>query len=124
MKDLYARAQGEISIREAIQELDVWGASTTFVLTPLQDCRGKEILLIKDWKDLINSVGDNQRLLQSLKDSPYYKAFEDKASIWEGKLALLNEYLELLNVIQRKWVYLVRWRWLHCLFLSSPILVL
>lgn len=107
LKDLYARAQGEISLREALQEIDMWGATTTFALTPIEDCRGKAIMLIKDWKDLNNAVGDNQRLLQSLKDSPYYPAFGDKATIWETKLALLNAYLELLNVVQRKWVYLV-----------------
>ena len=86
----------------------MWGASTQFSLTPVSDCNGKTIMLIKDWKDLVTSVGDNQRLLQSLKDSPYFGAFADKATIWEGKLATLTEELELLNIIQRKWVYLVR----------------
>ena len=51
-------------------------------------------------------VGDNQCLLQSLKDSPYYKGFADKASLWETRLADLDEYLHNLNQIQRKWVYL------------------
>ena len=51
-------------------------------------------------------VGDNQCLLQSLKDSSYYKIFEDKASIWESRLADLDEILLNLNQIQRKWVYL------------------
>lgn len=51
-------------------------------------------------------IGDNQCLLQSLKDSSYYKSFEDKASVWEQKLADLDEYLQNLNQIQRKWVYL------------------
>ena len=46
-------------------------------------------------------VGDNQCLLQSLKDSPYFKGFADKASIWETRLALHQ-----LNQIQRRWVYL------------------
>ncbi|CAB3978327.1 cytoplasmic dynein 2 heavy chain 1-like [Paramuricea clavata] len=54
----------------------------------------------------INKVGDNQCLLQSLKDSPYYKGFADKASLWETRLADLDEYLHNLNQIQRKWVYL------------------
>ena len=53
-----------------------------------------------------SQVGDNQCLLQSLKDSPYYKGFEDKASLWETRLADLDEYLHNLNQIQRKWVYL------------------
>ena len=55
---------------------------------------------------LFHQVGDNQCLLQSLKDSPYYKGFEDKASLWETRLADLDEYLHNLNQIQRKWVYL------------------
>jgi len=54
----------------------------------------------------LKQVGDNQCLLQSLKDSPYYKNFEDKASLWESRLADLDEYLHNLNQIQRKWVYL------------------
>jgi dynein heavy chain 2 len=55
---------------------------------------------------LCTQVGDNQSLLQSLKDSPYYKHFQDKASIWETRLADLDFVLQNLNQIQRKWVYL------------------
>ncbi len=51
-------------------------------------------------------VGDHQCLLQSLKDSPYYSGFEEKASSWESKLVELDELLRLINSIQRKWVYL------------------
>lgn len=71
-----------------------------------EDSQSRTIKLIKDWKDIVNQVGDNRCLLQSLKDSPYYKGFEDKVSIWERKLAELDEYLQNLNHIQRKWVYL------------------
>lgn len=77
-----------------------------FTLTDYEDSQRRTIKLIKDWKDIVNQVGDNRCLLQSLKDSPYYKGFEDKVSIWERKLAQLDEYLQNLNHIQRKWVYL------------------
>jgi dynein heavy chain 2 len=40
IKKLNARAQGEISIREALTELDMWGASTQFTLTDYSDARG------------------------------------------------------------------------------------
>ncbi len=55
---------------------------------------------------MVNQVGDNRCLLQSLKDSPYYLRFQDKVSLWETRLADLDEYLQNLNTIQRKWVYL------------------
>ncbi|XP_052794024.1 cytoplasmic dynein 2 heavy chain 1-like isoform X3 [Mya arenaria] len=106
LKELNQRAQGEVTIREAIRELDLWGAAAQFSLTEYEDSNKNVIHLIKDWKDLVNQVGDNQSLLQSLKDSPYYKSFEDKASVWEQRLADLDEYLHNLNQIQRKWVYL------------------
>ncbi|CAH2225380.1 cytoplasmic dynein 2 heavy chain 1 [Pelobates cultripes] len=106
LKDLNSRAQGEVTIREALRELDLWGAAAVFTLTDYEDSQGRTIKLIKDWKDIVNQVGDNRCLLQSLKDSPYYKGFEDKVSIWEKKLAELDEYLQNLNQIQRKWVYL------------------
>ncbi|NWH26647.1 DYHC2 protein, partial [Grus americana] len=106
LKDLNSRAQGEVTIREALRELELWAVGAVFTLTDYEDSRGKTIRLIKDWKDQVNQVGDHRCLLQSLKDSPYYKGFEDKVSIWEKKLAELDEYLQNLNQIQRKWVYL------------------
>ncbi|KAJ3416777.1 Cytoplasmic dynein 2 heavy chain 1 [Chytridiales sp. JEL 0842] len=106
IKDLNNRANGEVTIREALQELDMWGAGALFTLVDYQDAAGNTIQIIKDWRDLLAQVGDNQSLLQSLKDSPYYKGFADKSQIWERKLAELDEVLTNLNTVQRKWVYL------------------
>ncbi|CAF1013145.1 unnamed protein product, partial [Didymodactylos carnosus] len=106
VKDLNARAQAEHTIREALHELDVWGTSAQFSLTDYQDTRQQKLQIIKDWKDLFTQIGDNQSLLSSLKDSQYYKNFEDKAQVWEQRLGILDECLHHLNQIQRKWVYL------------------
>ncbi|XP_013915709.1 PREDICTED: cytoplasmic dynein 2 heavy chain 1 [Thamnophis sirtalis] len=106
LKDLNSRAHGEVTIREALRELELWGVGAVFTLTDYEDSQNRMIKLIKDWKDIVNQVGDNRCLLQSLKDSPYYKGFQDKVSVWEKKLADLDEYLQNLNQIQRKWVYL------------------
>ncbi|KAG5269301.1 hypothetical protein AALO_G00200500 [Alosa alosa] len=106
LKDLNSRAQAEVTIREALRELDLWGAGASFTLIDYVDSGGATIKLIKDWKDMVNQVGDNRCLLQSLKDSPYYRGFQDKVSLWETRLADLDEYLHNLNSIQRKWVYL------------------
>uniref|UniRef100_H2ZF00 Dynein heavy chain linker domain-containing protein n=1 Tax=Ciona savignyi TaxID=51511 RepID=H2ZF00_CIOSA len=101
LKELNSRAQGEVSIREALRELELWGAGAVFTFTEYQDSSNKSIRLIKEWKDLLNEC-----LLQSLKDSPYYSGFEDKAGVWERKLVDLDEHLRQINAIQRKWVYL------------------
>jgi dynein heavy chain 2 len=104
--ELNGRADGEVAIRQALQELDIWGAGASFSLIVYEDIKGDSVKLIKEWKETLTQVGDNQSLLQSLKDSPFYKNFHDKASSWETKLAETDEYLRQLNNIQRKWVYL------------------
>ena len=53
---LSSRAQGEVSIREALRELEMWGAGSTFSLTPYTDSAAKEINIIRDWKELVNQV--------------------------------------------------------------------
>jgi len=56
LKELNSRAQGEVSIREALRELEVWGVGATFQFTDFQDSHGNLVKLIKEWKDLLNEV--------------------------------------------------------------------
>ena len=44
-----------------------------FSLSKYEDTNGLEVQIIKDWKEMLTQVGDHQSLLQSLKDSPYFK---------------------------------------------------
>ena len=53
---LSSRAQGEVSIREALRELEMWGAGSSFSLSPYTDSAGKEMSVICDWKELVNQV--------------------------------------------------------------------
>ena len=46
-----------MSIREALRELELWGAGTSFSLTGYSDSASKELMIIKDWKELVNQVG-------------------------------------------------------------------
>ncbi|VDK31905.1 unnamed protein product [Taenia asiatica] len=106
LKALTQRAQSEGVMREALQELDVWAAGATFLLTPYTDCRGKHLKLIKDWQDIVTQVGDNQALLASLQGSPCFDNFVDRVNVWERKLADLDASLCSLQIVQRRWVYL------------------
>ena len=104
-KDMTARAQGEVTIREALMEIKTWADAAEVKFAEHEEL-GRRTPLISEWKELFSELGDNQMLLQSLKDSPYYKAFQDTGSQFEQKFALLDEVFHTLNLIQRKWVYL------------------
>ncbi|VDO65563.1 unnamed protein product [Haemonchus placei] len=106
LKALNAKAQGEVTIREAIQELEMWAAQAEFSFSDYKHSNGSNMKVIRDWKESINSVKDSQALLQSLKNSPFYAQFSDKTNVWETRLSDLDVYLPQMNDIQRKWIYL------------------
>ena len=56
LQELNQRAQGEVTIREAIRELDLWGAGAIFSMTEYEDSNKNSMMLIKDWKDLVSQV--------------------------------------------------------------------
>ena len=105
IKELCARAQGEVTIREAIHELRVWCETVEFSITE-HNQGGRTTPLVKEWKEIMTQVSDHQALLMNLKESRYFSRFEDQIGQFVQKLSGVDEYLQKLNVIQRKWVYL------------------
>ncbi|KAL3666923.1 hypothetical protein V7S43_007870 [Phytophthora oleae] len=105
VKVLHARAQGEVTIRDALQELRAWTETAELALLT-HEHDGRRVAIIKDWKDLTLALGDNQSLLASLKESQFFKPFEVEASQYEIKMSTLDQVLTQLNIIQRKWVFL------------------
>ncbi|GET89825.1 dynein heavy chain, putative [Leishmania tarentolae] len=105
LKHLHARAHGEIQLREALQDMRTWALDAVFTLTAPTESASK-VRLITDWKEIMTQVSDNQSLVNSLKDSPFFVHFADEASGWESKLVALSQSLTLLNNIQRRWAYL------------------
>lgn len=104
--DINFRAQGESSIEEALNELEVWAATAVFATTSYLDCKGNTFQIIKGWKEVIGDLGDRRSLLSSLKDSPFYKNFEERCVVWDTKLSKVDVLLNSICTTQRKWVYL------------------
>ncbi len=74
LRDLAARAQGEITLREAITELRTWFDQAEFKLTK-ERFGVKTVRLIAEWRELLSKVSDQQALLASLRDSPYFAPY-------------------------------------------------
>ncbi|XP_076274081.1 dynein cytoplasmic heavy chain beethoven isoform X2 [Rhynchophorus ferrugineus] len=106
LQSISKRAASEIVVRQAMREIEQWEIRAKFVLFSHKDSRGKDINLIKEYKEVLNAIGDHQILLQSLKNSADFSAFEDKVNTWERKLDNLNTLLHSLAQVQKKWLYL------------------
>jgi dynein heavy chain 2 len=74
--ELCDKAQGEVTIREAINELRIWCENTEFKLTD-HESNGRTTPLIKEWKEIMTQVSDHQSLIISLKESRYFGGFSD-----------------------------------------------
>lgn len=105
VKNLQARALGEVQIRTSIEELSMWEKTAEMMILTTEES-GRKIPLIKEWKDLFLTMGDKQSLLSSLKESQFYGAFAMIGDALESKMSILDKILQTLNSIQRKWVYL------------------
>lgn len=104
LQTLCKRAASEIVVRQALAELDQWDVQSRFVLNTHTDSLGRNVLLIKEFKEILNKIGDNQSLLQSVKNSADYDSFLERAEIWEQKLLDLDKFVTSLAQIQRKQV--------------------
>lgn len=58
-------------------ELKTWQETCEFELTDYQS-NGRTTPLIKEWKEMMTKVSDNQSLLGSLKENKFIDRFKDQ----------------------------------------------
>ena len=106
LKQLQRTAQGEATIRDALIQLKKWGLEASFKLTRSESDVVQPVALVKEWKELMTEISDNQSLVGSLKDSPFFEPFKAETLEWETRLSVLGEGLHHLNSVQRRHLYL------------------
>ena len=106
IQELQARAAAEMTIQDAIDEIQKWGMEANFNIIEQVDSNNRRVVLIKEWKEIQTQVGDFQSILQAVRDSPYFQKFASQAEEWDRVLSLLGNSLTELQSIQRKWLYL------------------
>lgn len=96
------QAQGENALEEFLSEIsNIW---EHFKLE-LVDYRGK-CFLIRNWDPVFEQLGDHLGDLHSMKQSPYFHAFEREATEWEETLNRAQAIFDVFIDVQRRWVYL------------------
>ena len=73
LQELNNRAGGEVVIRQALNELDVWEVEAKFSFVDHQTSVGETVPLIKDWKDTLNKVRTKHRIRRiHMQNDPKY----------------------------------------------------
>lgn len=106
IKAIVHQAYSEQIVRQAITELEQWGVVANLKLFTHVDSKNETLMLIKDFQEALNKIGDNQCLLQSAKNTAAIDSFTDQIELWENKMTVLSFILNNLCQIQKKWIYL------------------
>lgn len=106
IQQLVKQASSELIVRQALSELEQWGAVASFKMLDVTDSKGQRVTVIRDYQDVVNKIGDHQCLLQAAKNSSSLDTSHDQVEIWEGRLSTLDVLLGQLGKVQRKWIYL------------------
>ena len=68
-----------MALEEFMKELkEFWGSRKVELANYQNKCR-----LIKGWDELFSKLDDNLSALSSMKQSPYFKVFQDDSVAWE-----------------------------------------
>jgi len=102
IRDVIVQAQGEMALEEFLRQVrETWSSYTLDLVNYQTKCR-----LIRGWDDLLAKCSENLNSLTAMKHSPYYKVFEEDASMWEDRLNKVHVLFDIWIDVQRQWVYL------------------
>jgi dynein heavy chain 1 len=109
-RDVIGTAQGELGLEEFLKQVrEYWSAH----LLDLVSYKQHNVPLIRGWEDMFTKLAEHAGSLASMRNSPYYKVFEEDATTWEEKLNRARDLLDMWAHLQRRWLYL------EGIFLSS-----
>eukprot|EP00463_Aulacantha_scolymantha_P004262 TRINITY_DN530_c1_g1_i1.p1 TRINITY_DN530_c1_g1~~TRINITY_DN530_c1_g1_i1.p1 ORF type:complete len:180 (+),score=24.09 TRINITY_DN530_c1_g1_i1:322-861(+) len=102
IRTILEQAQGESALEEFLNQVSSQWMACKFELV---DYRQK-CYLNKNWDDLFDLLANNLSDLQSMKNSPFFAAFEDQSIRWEKTLNHAQAIFDIFIEVQRRWVYL------------------
>ncbi|KAJ6231571.1 dynein heavy chain [Anaeramoeba flamelloides] len=100
-KDVIAIAGGELALEKFLSE-QVRQHWNNFVLE-LVNYQNKT-KLIKGWDDIFSKLGEHINSLRDMKNSPFFKHFEEECFSWEEKLNKILLIFDPWLDVQMKWV--------------------
>ncbi|KAI8459260.1 dynein heavy chain, N-terminal region 1-domain-containing protein [Phakopsora pachyrhizi] len=102
IRQVLAQATGEVALEEYIKQIkETWEGYVLDLVNYQNKTR-----LIRGWDDLFNKRSEHSSALSQMKLSPYYKTFEEDATIWTDRLNRMSEIFDKWIDVQRQWVYL------------------
>ncbi|CCH41669.1 Cytoplasmic dynein 1 heavy chain 1 [Wickerhamomyces ciferrii] len=99
VNSILEQASSEKVLEDTLQSIrDYWDKATF----ELFDFHGNS--LVRNLAPLLDQAFSDSQSLQSMRNSPFYRVFEEDASQWESKLSSLHLLIDLWVELQRQWI--------------------
>lgn len=102
LKEVISNAQGEFALHGFLDAIQTYWTNLKFEMFIV----GRRVLNIKGWDAIFSTLSEHVTNMSSMKSSPYFKAFQEQANVWEDRLFRISQFLDGLVDTQRKWIYL------------------
>lgn len=106
IQDLIGRltdeARKEYKIETALKEIaNVWN-SLKLEITPYKD----QMIKMEANQEVLATLEEHLLALATIKSDQFHMPFKDTVLQWETSLTLVSEMMELLQHVQKQWMYL------------------
>ena len=102
--EVVGQAQGEQGLEQFLTQVKESWVDFKIDLAPYQSTPAT--VLIRGFNDMLERLDEHLSSLSQMKQSQYFKVFQEEAMSWEDKLARIRDVLNVWIDVQRRWVYL------------------
>ncbi|KAK8797138.1 hypothetical protein WA158_004348 [Blastocystis sp. Blastoise] len=101
INEVLAVAQGEMALENFLNDIKTTWNNWILELAVYHN----KTKLIKGW-DFFQKMDEHISSLQGMKQSRFYKIFQDEAETWDNKLNQMHVIFDMWIDVQRRWIYL------------------
>lgn len=113
IRQIVSKAEGELSVRQAIEEIVFWLQSEAKIVFEFQQLSrlsqeevndfftGRQIPVHANWKQMLTSLSEKKAIIASIKANPFAQAINDQIRDVEASLEALTRVALVINSVAR-----------------------
>ena len=102
---VHQRSHEELSIREDFNEFLAWTKVAELETFP-HEFENIQTPIISSWKKTLEEINEKSSALASMRESPFFKPFNDLGVIYDKKISYIQDCMFTLQESQGKWLHL------------------
>uniref|UniRef100_A0A3Q3RVK4 Dynein axonemal heavy chain 2 n=1 Tax=Mastacembelus armatus TaxID=205130 RepID=A0A3Q3RVK4_9TELE len=103
ISDISGAASKELCIEQGLENITKTWEEISLDIEPYKN---EGHYRLRGTEEVFQALDDNQVILSTMKASRFVKAFDREVDCWECQLSQVLEVIEMILIVQRRWIYL------------------